>query len=101
MPTKKELSVIPKRSKATIALNKKLKIVKLDHYKAPNGAIVTGHAFIVPDRGVLAFKKDRQPYTPVGGVRALQEILDAGGFLSYKDLTFYKITPTYYRYRPL
>lgn len=95
MATKKELSALPKRSEATKRLNSKLKIVKLNGYKH-GGKIHSGFAFVIPSRGVLAFKSDKSPYTPIGGWKALKEIVEAGGFLNYSAVTFYKIKPSEY-----
>lgn len=56
--------------------------------------IVTGWALYEPGRGYYAFSDDRDrfgilaPYTPQGGRRALQAIIDAGGFLSLDGMEF-------------
>ena len=55
----------------------------------------TGFAPYVPGKGFLAFQHDnenrrgvRLPYLPKGGKKALQAILDAGGFLSLEGMEF-------------
>ena len=51
--------------------------------------VVTGWALYEPGKGWVAFSADRDefgiliPYIPCGGKRALQSILDAGGFCSH------------------
>lgn len=48
--------------------------------------VVTGYALYEEGKGYIAFSSDRDefgilaPYIPCGGKRALQSILDAGGF---------------------
>lgn len=56
--------------------------------------LVTGWALYEPGRGYYAFSDARDrfgilvPYTPIGGKKALQAIIDAGGFLSLNGMEF-------------
>lgn len=56
--------------------------------------IVTGWALYEPGKGYYAFSSARDrfgilpPYVPVGGKKALQSIIDAGGFLSMDGMEF-------------
>lgn len=66
-----------------------LKIVRVDGliFAGPVGRTVCrGFAFKSGD-GYLSFNGET-PYTPVGGKRALQSILDLGGFEGYDGITF-------------
>lgn len=55
---------------------------------------VTGWALYEEGKGWIAFSCDRErygiltPYIPVGGKRALQSILDAGGFVSFEGMEY-------------
>jgi hypothetical protein len=55
---------------------------------------VTGWALYEEGKGYVAFSSARDefgilsPYIPVGGKRALQSILDAGGFTSLEGMEF-------------
>lgn len=57
---------------------------------------VTGWAFYEEGKGYVAYSNDRDefgiliPYTPCGGKRALQAILDAGGFCSFDGMEYVK-----------
>lgn len=57
-------------------------------------AEVTGWAFYEEGKGWVAFSGDRDkygiltPYIPVGGKKALQAILDAGGFVSFDGMEY-------------
>lgn len=80
------------RTKETIEINKKLEIVKLgtQKFKTIGGYYQpTGYAFRHRELGFFAFKGD-YPYIPRGGKQALQEILDAGGFLSFDNCKWIK-----------
>ena len=83
------------RTPQTIEINSRLQIVRL------NGKIFTdglshveprGYAFYCEGLGYLSFASDHKlgdvkcPYTPRGGEKALQEILDQGGFLNFDDI---------------
>ena len=52
------------------------------------------YGFYVEGKGYIAFASDRDklgvltPYTPSGGKKALQSILDAGGFLSFEGMEY-------------
>lgn len=82
------------RTPETIELNRKLEIAKIDSdYKfkvseTQTAHINHGYCFYVEGKGYLAFEKDETPYTPTGGIDALQSILHDGGFLHYEDMKF-------------
>lgn len=81
------------RTPGTIELNKKLEIVKVDHdykFRTTENKLdsTNGYCFYVERKGYVAFDTDTTPYTPVGGVDALQSILNDGGFLNYKGMKF-------------
>lgn len=56
--------------------------------------VVTGWALYEEGKGYVAFSGDKDkfgiliPYIPVGGKRALQSILDAGGFVSFDGMEY-------------
>lgn len=56
--------------------------------------IVTGYALYEKGKGYLAYSAERDrlgilvPYMPCGGRRALQAILDAGGFTSLDGMEY-------------
>lgn len=56
--------------------------------------VVTGYALYEEGKGYIAFSSDRDefgilaPYIPCGGKRALQSILDAGGFCSFDGMEY-------------
>lgn len=50
--------------------------------------VVTGWALYEPGKGWVAFSADRDAYIPCGGKRALQSILDAGGFCSFEGMEY-------------
>lgn len=56
--------------------------------------VVTGWALYEEGKGYIAFSGDRDkfgiliPYIPVGGKRALQSILDAGGFVGFDGMEY-------------
>lgn len=58
--------------------------------------VVTGWALYEEGKGYIAFSCDRDkygiliPYTPVGGKKALQAILNAGGFCSFDGMEYVK-----------
>lgn len=58
--------------------------------------VVTGWAFYEEGEGYVAYSSDRDefgilaPYIPCGGKRALQAILDAGGFCSFDGMEYVK-----------
>ena len=58
--------------------------------------VVTGYALYEEGKGYIAFSSDRDefgilaPYIPCGGKRALQSILDAGGFCSLMVWSMYR-----------
>ena len=55
---------------------------------------VTGYALFEEGKGYIAFSHSRDkygiltPYMPQGGKKALQSILDAGGFTSFENIEF-------------
>lgn len=50
-------------------------------------SFASGFAFFVPGYGFLKFKKDKAVYV-LGAKKWLKSILDAGGFISMKDVEF-------------
>ena len=56
--------------------------------------VVSGYAFFEEGKGYIAFSSDRDkygiltPYIPLGGRKALQSILDAGGFSSFEGMEY-------------
>lgn len=56
--------------------------------------VVTGWGLYEHGKGWVAFSSDRDrygiltPYTPCGGRKALQAILDAGGFVSFENMEY-------------
>lgn len=76
----------------TAEINKDLQIVNIKGKKfvCPGGYIEVskGFAFFVPRLGYLKFECDQTfiPYVPAGGKKALQEIIKAGGFISFDDM---------------
>nr|DAL02842.1 MAG TPA: DNA mismatch repair protein [Caudoviricetes sp.] len=83
------------RTPETIEMNARLQLVRLDDFEfdTPKGrASVRGWGLLIPEMGFVKFKIDDDglPYTPCGGKKALQSIIDAGGFVDYNDLEFVK-----------
>lgn len=81
------------RTADTIALNARLQIVRLDDFTfdTPKGhATVRGWGFLIPGMGFVKFKHDDDaiPYAPCGGRKALESIINDGGFISYDDIEF-------------
>lgn len=81
------------RTPETIELNAQLQIVRLDDFTfdTPKGrATVRGWGFLIPRKGFVKFKHDTDavPYAPCGGRKALESIINDGGFVSYDDLEF-------------
>ncbi|WP_135552082.1 3-isopropylmalate dehydratase [Paenibacillus cymbidii] len=70
-----------------------MKIVKLDGsklFQVPGGYIKPkGWTFQNADGSYVGFKGDKGPYIPVGGRKALQSILDAGGFTSFDGMVLW------------
>ena len=58
--------------------------------------VVTGWALYEEGKGYIAYSSDRDkygilaPYIPCGGKRALQAILNAGGFTSFEGMEYVK-----------
>ena len=73
---------------------KRLKGVKFGNKRIAR--VVTGWALYEEGKGYIAFSSDRDeygiliPYIPVGGKKALQSILDAGGFVSFEGMEYVK-----------
>jgi hypothetical protein len=70
-----------------------LKIIKLNRrpFKVPGGYVLcTGYALLEnANDSYIAFKHDDGlPYIPCGGKKALQSILDAGGFVGFDNMTY-------------
>ena len=81
------------RTADTIELNARLQIVRLDDFTfdTPKGrATVRGWGFLIPGMGFVKFKHDDDaiPYAPCGGRKALESIINDGGFISYDDIEF-------------
>ncbi|WP_405169325.1 3-isopropylmalate dehydratase [Paenibacillus sp. FSL H3-0286] len=77
------------RSPETILINSKLQIIKLSNQKfrlTKNSYIMpSGYALYHPTFGFFGFKSDKKPYSPVGGKKALQSILNDGGLLDFDN----------------
>ncbi|GAF66410.1 ABC transporter ATP-binding protein [Bacillus sp. TS-2] len=71
-------------------MNLQIKKINNLKWKTPIADYVTaiGYALYIEGKGYLAFKQDNKeiPYTPIGGKKALQSIIDSGGLLNYKDV---------------
>ena len=74
-----------------------MKIVRLKNEKFGTPAIykeVSGYAFYEHGKGYLAYSSQRDkygvltPYIPLGGKKALEAILSAGGFTSLTDMEY-------------
>lgn len=74
-----------------------MEIKRLKDAKFGNSRVyikVTGYALYEEGKGYIAFSSDRDrfgilvPYTPCGGKKALQSILDAGGFVSFDGIEY-------------
>lgn len=74
-----------------------MKIVKLTNAKFGTPSlykVVSGYALYETGRGYLAYSSDRDkrgvltPYIPLGGKKALEAILSAGGFTSLTDMEY-------------
>lgn len=79
------------RTQETIKTNEELKIVRLkgnvkfldtDGYYLP-----TGYCFLHPTKGYVSFD-GVVPYIPRGGKKALESIVESGGFLEYDSIKF-------------
>jgi hypothetical protein len=71
----------------TQQINSQLKIVKLgdQKFKKEGGYYKpTGYALKHPVLGYFSFDKDT-PYNPIGGRKALKNILESGGLLNFDD----------------
>ena len=61
-----------------------MEIKKLGNYKFKDAIgtyVMSGYGLYVEGKGFVTLDGDK-PYTPVGGKRALQSILEQGGFTS-------------------
>lgn len=82
------------RTPETIELNKKLQIVKINSdYRfgiSESEAVRAsfGYCFYVEGKGYVTYENNKTPYTPTGGIDALQSILKDGGFLTYEGMKF-------------
>jgi hypothetical protein len=66
-----------------------MEITKLTNakFKTPKGIAICNGYTLKTSNGYVAFKCDEGlPYMPLGGHRALQAILDAGGFIEFDPL---------------
>lgn len=84
--------LVDREEKVGIMKIKRLKNVKFGTKKLSR--VVTGWALYEEGKGYIAFSCDRDkygilvPYIPCGGKRALQSILDAGGFCSFEGMEY-------------
>lgn len=82
------------RSKETRLFNSQLIIVELKDmaFNTPKGIcrFHKGFGLAIPGKGFIKFKHQEMPlpYSPIGGKKALQSIIDAGGFVHYNDIEF-------------
>lgn len=84
----------------TQEINNKLQIVNVKgkRFSCPYGyyEIDKGFAFCVPELGYLAFNTDYSnthgymPYTPLGGRKALKEIVSSGGLINFNNVIWVK-----------
>lgn len=80
------------RTPETIALNAQLRIKSLKglYFNTPRGLcrFSSGFALEIPGKGFVRFKHDAPgvPYTPCK--KALQSIINDGGFIEYDSLAF-------------
>ena len=80
------------RSKETRLFNSQLRIIDLKGYKFnTTKGIYTfnkGWGLAILGKGFVKFKSEQLPipYNPIGGKKALQSIIDAGGFIHYNDI---------------
>lgn len=78
----------------TRVLNSGLQIVDVSGKKfminSTTGYIVSNRkfAFYIHGLGYLKFKNEKEIYMPLGGKKALQSIINMGGFLHYEDMDF-------------
>ena len=76
------------------SLISKIELVDAEEEKQEVSKVVTGYAIYEEGKGYIAFSSDRDefgilaPYIPCGGKRALQSILDAGGFCSFDGMEY-------------
>lgn len=87
-----KIELVDREEKVGIMKIKRLKNVKFGTNKLH--VVVTGWALYEEGKGYIAFSCDRDnygilvPYIPCGGKRALQSILDAGGFCSFESMEY-------------
>ena len=74
-----------------------LKVVYLKNVNFGTSKIYTkfsGYTLFEEGKGYIAFSADRDeygiltPYNPIGGKKALQSILDAGGFIGFDGMEY-------------
>jgi|GEM_PF-1272560 len=75
-------------------INSELQIIKLSGQKfainKTSYAMPKGFALHHPIFGFLGFSDGISPYQPIGGKKALQWILDDGGFVSFEGMRWWK-----------
>lgn len=82
------------RSKETRLFNSQLRIIDLKGYKFNTPKEICtfnkGWGLAILGKGFVKFKSEQLPipYNPIGGKKALQSIIDAGGFIHYNDIEF-------------
>ena len=73
---------------------KKIKEAKFANAAGTITRVANGYAFYEEGKGWIAFSHDRDrfgiliPYIPCGGRKALQAILDAGGFVTMDGMEY-------------
>lgn len=76
-------------------MNSELSIVKLNNmnFYFKDGSYIKTNDYVIKHAtlGVLGFEHDRKPYMPVGGYKALESILKAGGFVNFDGIKFWKL----------
>lgn len=89
-----KVELVDKEEKVGIMKIKRLRNAKFGTDKLH--VVVTGWALYEEGKGYIAYSSDRDkygilaPYIPCGGKRALQAILNAGGFTSFEGMEYVK-----------
>lgn len=84
------------RTPETIEINNALQIVKLEgnvkflSKGINNYYLPYGYCFLHPQKGYFAFKEDETPYIPAGGRKALESIVQDGGFIDFDTAVWLK-----------
>ena len=72
---------------------KRIKYAEFEKFNGGRAIIEKKYALYEEGKGYIAFSCDRRfgfvrPYIPVGGRKALQEIIDNGGFVSMDGMEY-------------